>query len=108
MPAFRNKKSSYTEKLANEAINEDNVYIVGLEIAVQKEYVNDRPTDNVTGYQVWCATDTNNPFKIKFAVEDKPNLDGFQIGDIVTFEKLEAIDIRGSIYFRAKSIKKGK
>lgn len=105
---FKMKRSSYNEALANEAINGQNIYIVGRELTAQRKYVDNSPTDEITGYQVWCATDTNNPFKVKFSAEDKPSLEEFQIGDIVNFEKLEAIDVNGNIYFRAKKIKKAK
>lgn len=102
------KTGTYTESLATEAINGQNIYIVGRELTPQRKYEDGHPTDTITGYQVWCSTDTNNPFKVKFSSEDKPSLEEFSIGDIVTFEKLEAIDVKGSIYFRAQKIKKAK
>lgn len=105
---FKIKKNGYTAALATEAISGQNIYLVGPEVCVQREFVDNRPTDKVSGYQIWCATDTNNPFKVKFPIEDEPSLEGFHIGDILTLEKLEAIDVNGNIYFRAKAIKKAK
>lgn len=36
---FKMKKSSYNETLANEAINGQNIYIVGRELTTQRKYV---------------------------------------------------------------------
>lgn len=49
---------------------------------------------------------THNPFRVKFLPEDKPDLTYFTLGDEVTFDHLEAIQIKTNVYFRAKAIKK--
>lgn len=99
--------SSYSKDQAIAILGEDTIYLVGLQPVTQHEYVDNRETDTITGFQVWVATQKHNPFKIKFPVEHKPILDGFAIGDSVTFEGLEAIQIKNNIYFRATKIKKG-
>ncbi|MBS4751156.1 hypothetical protein GMA11_08075 [Granulicatella sp. zg-ZJ] len=101
-----NKKNNYTKTLANEALNGLSLYLVGPHVVPQKKYVDGKVTDEITGYQVWCATREDNPFKIKFNAEDKPDLRELEIGDEVIFENLEAIQINNKIYFRATGIEK--
>ena len=106
--AFKfNNSNGYNRSTAEKAINGENIYLVGLELETQYEYVNNERTNNVTGYQIWVAAPSHNPFKIKFSVDEQPNLENFNIGDIVTFDNLEAIQIRNNVYFRASKIKKG-
>lgn len=99
-------QNGYNEQIANDALKGQTLYIVGLNLDTQFEYVDDKRTNSITGYQVWIATDSHNPFKVKFSPEDKPDLTYFSIGDKITFEGLEAIQIRSNIYFRATGIQK--
>ncbi|WP_307976745.1 hypothetical protein [uncultured Streptococcus sp.] len=96
----------YSTATATEALGDDNLYLVGKIVETQYEYIDNKPTKNVTGYQVWVATDNQNPFKVKF-LEDKPDLSGLAIGDVVVFDQLEAIQIKSNVYFRATGIQKG-
>lgn len=106
--AFKKKTNSgYSASLAQEVLNGENLYLVGLELEAQYEFIDGKPTQNLKGYQVWVATDNHNPFKVKFLPEDRPNLDGFSIGDSLTFEGLEALEFRQNIYFKATRMKKG-
>ncbi|MEY8463798.1 hypothetical protein [Streptococcus merionis] len=98
--------NGYSKELANQLLEDLTLYLVGPNPAPQKKYVDNKPTDEIAGYHVWCATEEDNPFKIKFLPEDEPDLSGFSIGDEVVFENLEAIQIDNRIYFRAQKIKK--
>ena len=99
--------TGYSASLAQDALGHEIVYLVGLTLETQYEYADNKRTDNITGYQVWVATDNHNPFKVKFAVEDQPNLSTLKIGDAVNFEGLEAVQIKSNVYFRAKKLMKG-
>lgn len=106
--AFKIRNTAgYSASLAQDALKGENLYLVGKALETQYEYSDNKRTDNITGYQVWVATDTHNPFKVKFAVEDQPNLDSLAIGDHITFDGLEAVQIKSNLYFRATKIKKG-
>ena len=105
--AFKIKtQNGYNTSLPQEALGNETIHIVGLELETQYEYEDGKRTDTITGYQVWVATASHNPFRIKFLPEDKPNLTYFELGDEVVFDNLEAIQIKNNVYFRAKGIKK--
>ena len=117
--AFFKKVNGYSVSLAEEALSNELIKLVGKQLEIQYEFektgevVNGKEkmkrTDNIQGYQVYVATNNHNPFKIKFLPNDKPELSKFEIGDIVEFEDLEAFENKyGQLYFRAKGIKKGK
>lgn len=105
--AFTVKSSSYySSENAEKLLRNESTYIVGLQIETQYEYKDDKRTDKVIGYQIWIATDTHNPFKVKFLPDNKPNLSEFNIGEKISFDKLEAIQIKSNAYFRATGIHK--
>ena len=115
--AFYRKSNGYSAGLAEQALSDEVVKLVGKQLEIQYEFeksgeiVNGKEkmkrTDNIQGYQVYVATDNHNPFRVKFLPENKPNLSKFEIGDIVEFEDLEAFENQyGQLYFRAKDIKK--
>ena len=117
--AFFKRTNGYSASLAEQALSDEVVKLVGKQLEIQYEFeksgeiVNGKEkmkrTDNIQGYQVYVASDNHNPFKVKFLPENKPNLSKFEIGDIVEFEDLEAFENKyGQLYFRAKGIKKGK
>ena len=117
--AFFKKVNGYSVSLAEEALSNELIKLVGKQLEIKYEFektgevVNGKEkmkrTDNIQGYQVYVATNNHNPFKIKFLPNDKPELSKFEIGDIVEFEDLEAFENQyGQLYFRAKGIKKGK
>ena len=117
--AFFKKVNGYSVSLAEEALSNELIKLVGKQLEIQYEFektgevVNGKEkmkrTDNIQGYQVYVATNNHNPFKIKFLPNDKPELSKFEIGDIVEFEDLEAFENQyGQLYFRAKGIRKGK
>lgn len=117
--AYFKRTTGYSVSLAEEALSNELVKLVGKQLEIQYEFektgevVNGKEkmkrTDNIQGYQVYVATDNHNPFKIKFLPDDKPDLSKLNIGDIVEFDSLEAFENQyGQLYFRAKGIKKGK
>lgn len=117
--AFFKKSNGYSASLAEQALSDEVVKLVGKQLEIQYEFeksgevVNGKEkmkrTDNIQGYQVYVATDNHNPFKIKFLPDDKPDLSKLNIGDIVEFDSLEAFENQyGQLYFRAKGIRKGK
>ena len=115
--AFFKRTNGYSASLAEQALSDEVVKLVGKQLEIQYEFeksgeiVNGKEKmkrrDNIQGYQVYVASDNHNPFKVKFLPENKPNLSKFEIGDIVEFEDLEAFENQyGQLYFRAKDIKK--
>ena len=115
--AFYKKLNGYSVSLANEALSNELVKLVGKQLEIQYEFEKTgevtngkekmKRTDKILGYQVYVSTDNHNPFKVKFLPENKPDLSKFEIGDIVEFEDLEAYENQyGQLYFRAKAIKK--
>ena len=116
---FFKRTNGYSANLAEEALSNELVKLVGKQLEIQYEFEKTgevfngkekmKRTDNIQGYQVYVATDNHNPFKVKFLPENKPNLSKFEIGDTVEFEDLEAFENKyGQLYFRAKGIRKGK
>ena len=114
---FYKKSNGYSVSLAEQALSNEVVKLVGKQLEIQfefektGEFVNGKEkmkrTDNIQGYQVYVASDNHNPFKVKFLPENKPNLSKIDIGDIVEFEDLEAFENQyGQLYFRANGIKK--
>ena len=114
---FFKKINGYSSSLAEEALSDEVVKLVGKQLETQYEFENPgeivkgkeqmKRTDKILGYQVYVATDNHNPFKVKFLPNNKPDLSKIDIGDIVEFEDLEAFENQyGQLYFRAKDIKK--
>ena len=117
--AFFKKVNGYSASLAEQALSNELVKLVGKQLETQYEFektgevINGKEkmkrTDNIQSYQVYVATDNHNPFKIKFLPDDKPDLSKLNIGDIVEFDSLEAFENQyAQLYFRAKGIRKGK
>lgn len=117
--AFYKKSNGYSSSLAQQLLDDEVVKLAGKQIENQYEFVQTgeivngkekmRRTDNVQAHHIYVATDTQNPFKVKFTLENKPDLSGMDIGDTVTFEGLEAFENNyGQVYFRATGIKEGK
>ncbi|HEL0415122.1 TPA: hypothetical protein TUM69_001654 [Streptococcus equi subsp. zooepidemicus] len=117
--AFYKKGNGYSSSLAEELLGNEVIKLTGKQIENQYEFVQTgeivngkekmKRTNNVQAHHVYVATDSQNPFKIKFLVENKPDLSGLEIGDTVEFEGLEAFENNyGQVYFRATGIMKGK
>lgn len=113
------KKIGYSARLAEELLSGATIQLASKYVKPQYDYAvvgkdksgNDikKRTDTILAYQIFVVTGTEEPFKVKFLIANKPDLDSFEIGDTVTFEGLEAFENNyGQIYFRATGIKKGK
>ena len=82
--AYFKRTNGYSVSLAEEALSNELVKLVGKQLEIQYEFektgevVNGKEkmkrTDNIQAYQVYVATDNHNPFKIKFLPDDKPDL----------------------------------
>ena len=116
---FYKKTNGYSASLAEELLGNEVIKLAGKLVENQHEFIKTdevvngkekmKRTDNIQAHHIYVATDTQNPFKIKFLLENKPDLSGYEIGDTVTFEGLEAFENKyGQVYFRATKIKKGK
>ena len=92
----------YSSELAKDYIANSCAYLVGLAVEKQYVYVDNKRTEDISGYQVWLATNDENPFKVKF--EKQPDLSGLKIGDVVELDNLQAIKVRQNIYFKADGL----
>lgn len=70
-------------------------------VEIQYKFIDQKRTDEITGYKLWFIQKGLNPFTIKF--EDEPKLPDFL--SLVEFEQLEGIEIRSNVYFKAKKMK---
>ncbi len=97
-----NQSNQYSEQTARKFVPTNiPVKCVTAHIETQFEYVDKQRTENIKGYKLWFVQEGNNPFTVKF--EQKPELPPFLA--IVEFEKLEGIEIRSNVYFKADSLK---
>lgn len=97
--------SGYSAEVLRKYIaGDEDVFLAGVVVETQYKFVDGKRTDDISGYQVYIATNNLNPFKIKF--ESEPDLSGLKIGDKVTLVDAQAIEIRGNVYFKANAIKK--
>lgn len=108
MAFYKNTFSTYSTDNAKEALGDEKLLLTGRYPEKQVKFVDDKPTKEVSGLQIWVATESHNPFKVKLPADASIDLSDYHIGDIIEFENLEAIEFKSKIYFRATSIKKGK
>lgn len=97
----KNLANGYEERIADKYLSDKKPFInVSSEIEIQYKWIERKRTEEVTGYKLFFAQEGVNPFAVKF--ERKPELPKFL--SEVTLEKLEAIEIRSKVYFRAESV----
>ena len=97
----KNIKNIYDERMAKKYVTKKKPFInVSSEIEIQHNWIEGKPTKEVMGYKLFFVQEGVNPFAVKF--ERKPELPKFL--SEVTLEKLEAIEIRSKVYFRAESV----
>ena len=97
----KNIKNIYDEMTVKKYLSDGKPFInVSSEIEVQYKWIEGKRTDEDTGYKLFFVQEGVNPFAVKF--ERKPELPKFL--SEVTLEKLEAIEIRSKVYFRAESV----
>lgn len=96
------KSGGYTEKVAGEYIEENEaIYSVSVELEEQFKFVDNKKTDEVTGYKAWFIQEGLPPFVVKF--EKKISLPKYL--SIITFENLQGIEVNYNVYFKADDIK---
>lgn len=101
----KNVKNNYDEATAKKYLSEEKPIInVSSEIEIQRKWNGEKYTDETAAYRIYVVQEGVNPFAVKF--EKKPKLPPFL--SEVTLEKLEAIEIRSKVYFRAESIEEKK
>ena len=94
-------KSGYSTDLANVYVPEGtDIISISDELTTKVKWVDGHPTDEVTGYTLLFAI-PNNFFTVKFDKEVKAP--AFKAN--VKFTGLEACEVNGNIYFRAKDVK---
>lgn len=79
------------------------VYLITI-LSPEFEYENNQRTDRIAAYSAWFSSEGLPPFKVKFPEEI--SLPDYM--SIVEFEGLEAIEIRGNVYFKANNLKQVK
>jgi|GEM_PF-206842 len=99
---IKKSQNSYNENTAKRYISDDKPIIsVSSEVETQYNWVDGKRTDEVTGYKLFFIQDGVPPFLVKF--EKKPSLPPFL--SEIQLDKLEAIEIRSNVFFRAEGIK---
>ena len=101
----KNTQNSYAEITVKKYLSEEKPIInVSSEIEPQRRWDGEKYTDEILAYKMYFAQEGVNTFAVKF--KKKPKLPQFL--SEVTLEKLEAIEIRSKVYFRAESIEEKK
>lgn len=98
----RKLNSGYTTDTANNYIdNNQPIYSLSTQLEVQHKWQESQPTDEVTGYKAWFSQSGQEPFEVKFANQVKlPNYLAK-----VSFDNLQACEVRNRVYFKADSMK---
>ena len=97
----KNIENYYEERIADKYLSKEKQIInVSSEIEIQYRWIDGKRTEEIAGYKLFFAQEGVNPFAVKFA--EKPKLPKFL--SEVFLEKLEAIEIRAKVYFRAESV----
>lgn len=95
-------KNCYDESIvAKYLLDEKPVINVSSEIEVQYKWIEGKCTDEIEAYRLYFSQEGVNPFAVKFVT--KPKLPRFLAE--VELEKLEAIEIRSKVYFRAENVR---
>lgn len=98
----KNTQNCYDEATAKKYLSEDKPIInVSSEVEEQYKWVEGKCTDEISAYRMYFAQEGVNPFAVKFP--KKPKLPSFL--SEITLDKLEAIEIRSKVYFRAENVK---
>lgn len=98
---IKNSINSYNETTAQKYISDNSPIIsISSEIEVQYNWIEKKRTDEITGYKLYFVQEGVSPFSVKFT--KKPVLPPFL--SEIKLNKLEAIEIKNSVYFRASEI----
>lgn len=97
----KNVQGEYDNNTAKKYVAEDKpIYNISSEIETVYKWEEGKPTKEVESFKLYFAQEGTEPFKVKF--DKRPKLPEFLAE--VKFEKLEAIEIRSKVYFRAESV----
>lgn len=95
------KISGYSAKVAKEYIDDKKpTYCLSTSLTPQMVFEDGKPTDEVAAYKAWFVQEGQEPFQVKFL--DKISLPSFL--KMVSFEELEACEVRYNVYFKAKDV----
>ena len=99
------RNSGYSEPTAKLYIDShESIYSLSNELIAQVKWVDQKPTDEIIGYQAWFIGENTEPFKVKFT--DRISLPPKFTK--VKFQTLEECEVGNNVYFRAKGIEVGK
>lgn len=99
------KKGGYSTEIASNYIDSKKpIYSLSTELYSQQRFENNQPTGEVIAYKAWFIQEGLPPFTVKF--ENEITLPNYMT--IVTFEKLEACEVRYDVYFRALNLREVK
>ncbi|CAK1251304.1 hypothetical protein R55210_AODCCCNP_01348 [Fructobacillus fructosus] len=102
---INNKASRYLEATAQQYVSaEKPVYSVSPAVEVKYVWRDNRPTEEVSGYQLSFVQEGLPVFKVKF--EDEPILPKFL--SKVSFDQLTALEVRSNVYFKSSGLKEVK
>lgn len=101
----KRRNGGYSADTARNYIdNNQPIYCLSTELDEQHKWQDNRPTDDVIGYKAWFSQEGLEPFAVKF--ENKVKLPAYLAK--VSFDDLEACEVRNNVYFRANSLKEVK
>lgn len=96
------RKGGYSADIAAAYIDQSQpVHSLSVELEPQHKWQNNEPTEEITGYRAWFSQKGLEPFAVKF--ENKVKLPSYL--SKVSFDNLEACEVRNNVYFRAQAIK---
>ncbi|WP_145382632.1 hypothetical protein [Staphylococcus epidermidis] len=99
------KKGGYSAEIASKYIgNKKPIYSLSTKVYPQQRFENNQPTGEIIAYKAWFVQEGLPPFMVKF--ESEVTLPNFMT--VITFENLEACEIRYDVYFKASDIKEVK
>lgn len=96
------QQKGYNSNLANQYTTSKKPFVfLTSESEIKKIWVDGKITDEIKGYNHWFIQDTLNPFQVTL-----PNdyTDEFNLLDNVSFELLEAVEVKNKVYFRASKV----
>ncbi|MDT2828288.1 hypothetical protein P7H59_07415 [Enterococcus viikkiensis] len=99
------QRRSYSSETANKYLNANKEFILASATIEETFEYDGNNNRNVTGKRVWVLQESLNPFYVKLPASIEIDAKQF---DKVSFENLEAIEIKNNVYFRASTIIKQK
>ena len=99
------KKGGYSTEIASNYIdNKKPIYSLSTELYPQQRFENNQPTGEIIAYKAWFVQEGLPPFTVKF--ENEVTLPNSM--SVITFDHLEACEVRYDVYFKASDLKEVK